>query len=273
MLSDEIRYVANLPVNELLDPDTVRAIISECNTGIVHFGPVAELARRAIDALEVWLKHKNLSAQKLLDKKVKQAIDDLLTEEIELTEASKEFVGKVMRAEFIRRLFTDVIHVSIVSFYKKVNPLFGGLATKMLENQIRGFIEMFIKIVLDRAVAFVVSKENVDLFTDFAREVVRLMLEEPAAHFLAQLSPAHREKIEIVVRKVAESEPALKFARDFYLKVFDNVYHHIKGKKVGHFLALEKNAEWLGRRLAGLSLPWLQHPPVMEFIAKELCGH
>jgi hypothetical protein len=156
-------------IAELIHPDDLRSLLRHATPYALNATTLVAKGRVLLEAAEALIAVEGLTFDTLLDKKIKKHISDVLAVDIELTEASKEFVGKVMRAEFIRSLFTDVIHVTLVGFYKKLNPLFGGLATKMLETQIRSFIEMFIKIVLDRAVEFVVSPQNVSLFTEFAR--------------------------------------------------------------------------------------------------------
>jgi hypothetical protein len=83
---------------------------------------------------------------------------------------TEEFVGDIMRQEFVRRLFTDSIFTSIVSFNQRINPFFGGLTMRVLEDQITGFIRLFMPMLIEQATAFAVSKDNQRIALDFARQ-------------------------------------------------------------------------------------------------------
>lgn len=256
---------ASMTVGELLSRDDVISLIEKVKPEIIDAKYVVKLGRKIADRVAKSVGDDDLAANDFLDAKLKKAFDDILDVDIELTESSKEFVGKVMRANFIRSLFTDVIHITLVNFYKKLNPLFGGLATKMLDTQIRSFIEMFIKIVLDHAVSFVVSPSNVSLFSDFAREVARLLMEEPVEKMSDQLSERHRDKIENAVILAMSNNALHKKLRELGIKIIEDIWPEIEAIRISELVVIKKIDDDLLVLLAKMISPVLLHPQLINF--------
>jgi hypothetical protein len=167
-------------------------------------------------------------------------------------------------------LFTDIIFTSIVSFYQKVNPLFGALTMRVLEDQIKGFIRLFMPMLQQQATAFAVSKENQRILLDFARAIVRQLLNEPLRHYAGMVSSGQRTKAEVFIRKAVGNAKLDSQIRKVALAAWDDLYAAIQNKTVGDLLRLEEHAGWLAARCVEVILPALSRPHILRFVAAEI---
>jgi hypothetical protein len=268
-LSQTFRDLADTPLGEILDRKLTRQLIATVDFSLLKEKPVLAAGTAVVSAIEKMWQRNKLSANKLLDKKMRQKVEDILAVEIELSENARVLVDRVMKSNFVASLYTDVLHVTIVGFYKKINPLFGGLATKVLESQIKSFIQLFIKIVLDRATEFVVKKDNVALFSEFTREVIRMLLNEPVYHFFAEASPAHRERIGAFAREALHNRALEKTLGQLIGESFDAVYDTLKTKCLADILDLDVVIANYSDIAAELLRDQLCRDPVLGFLAAE----
>jgi hypothetical protein len=216
------------------------------------------------------LRRQDESLLDLLDRQLVADIEALLTQPAERSAQAEEFVGNIMRQEFVRRLFTDIIFTAIVSFNQKVNPFFGALAMRVLEDQIKGFIRLFMPMLLEQATAFAISKNNQRMALDFARQIIRQLLAQPLRNYVMTTSPAQRKKVEAVIRKAVANAKLESAIREAAAVAWDDFYGAVRDQRVGDLVRLEAQAGWLAERCVAAILPVLARPHVGRLVAAEL---
>lgn len=158
----------------------------------------------------------------------------------EATEAIVRAVGELepdealVRAVFAERgaeaLIASLLYDGIIEFMKKMNSLgdlvpgvalakrlggglLGGLASslggpglgdaleKRVSEQVKVFLQGFVKIALERGAAFVTAPANRQLFREARERIARRLLERPARDVLARLSDERARSIRDAVAK------------------------------------------------------------------------
>lgn len=125
-------------------------------------------------------------------------------------EPDDRFVRALFAGPAAEALVATILYEGIVEFVRKMNALgealpgvsiakrlgsgffsglMGGAVEKAIEQQARAFIRGFVKIALERGVAFVTSPANRPLFREAAERIARLVLERPARELLAGVPP------------------------------------------------------------------------------------
>lgn len=273
-MAGQIGGAARRPIKDVIDPAFVRSFLRRHGPGFVKRTDLAELVERVAERVVAELKARNKSLLGLVDRELSATIDSILDEDPVLSEGLEDFVGTLMQQEFIKRLFTDIVYTSIVSFNERVNPLFGRLAMGMMEEQIKSFIGLFLPMVLKQATAFAVSRSNQAILFSFTRSIVRQILSEPIPGFLALASPGMRRKLRRLVRQALSDTRLDTFAGEMTLAIWDDLYAQIKHKRLGDLVDLDSHGDWLADRVLELLLPALRKPEIARFIAAEisLCG-
>jgi len=133
------------------------------------------------------------------------------------------------------------------------------LAAKVLETQIKGIIQIFVKVALDRAHAFVVDPAHAGLLTDFIRDITIITIDEPIALWLMDSKPARRKHLNTAIKTALESEALQKSAIEISLAIYDAVYDALKEYTLEEFIHV-KDA------LKGLV------PPITDVLLRELSG-
>lgn len=269
MIAGELRALARRPVQQILDPDLVRTMIGELDRRLINRVVVGDLAFDEGQRVLAHLRGREQSLADLLDQKLIAGLDAVLGS-VELPPSIERFVGELMHKDFIRKLLTGVIFTAIVSFHGRVNPLFGAIAARAMETQIKSFIQLFMPMLEDQAVAFAVDHRNRRLLLDLARSVIQHLLTLPLGDAAALVSSGNAKAARALVRKAAKDERLAELLRQCALAVWDDLYEAIRERPVGDFLRLEENAEWLAQRCAEVALPALSRPAVLEFIAAEV---
>lgn len=269
MLAGELRSLAQKKVGAVVDAKRVRQRIERKETRTIDQRVLAELIREVGDAVARELRKTQRSARELMDDDVADVVDALLEEAPMLTHA-EELITKVMGQELVRDVLTDVIHASIVSFNERINPLFGGMAMMVLERQIKSFIGLFLPMVLERATAFVVDRRNQELFADFARAIVRGLLEEPLPRLFSLASTRNTKKSRDLVGALMQSPKFRALDRQMKLAIWNAVLARLRNEKVGDVLLLEENADRMAADAVELLLPFLVQPSVVGFLKREL---
>jgi hypothetical protein len=270
----ELQSLSAERVKDVVDPGLVRTMLLQWDVRMVNRELVADFIIHANHGVARRLNRGRRSLLGLLDRQLIADVDAILEEDGALSTHAEAFVGKLMQQEFVRRLFTDIIFTAIVSFYQKVNPLFGALTVQVLEEQIKGFISLFMPMLQKQATGFAVSRENQRILFDFTRAIVRQLLDEPLHHYADLVSPGHRRKAEALIRHAignpagnAKLDAAIRRAT---LAAWDDLYQAIEEKQVGEVLRLQDHAGWLAERLSDVLLPALARPQVRRFIAAEM---
>jgi hypothetical protein len=269
MLAGELRSLAQKKVGAVVDAKRVRRRIERREGRAIDQRVLAELIGEVGDAVVRELRKTHRSARDLMDDDVAGVVDALL-EEAPILAHAEELITKVMQQELVRDVLTDVIHSSIVSFNERINPLFGGMAMMMLERQIKSFIGLFLPMVLEQATAFVIDRRNRELFADFARAIVRGLLEEPLPRLFPPPSTGSTKKSPDLVGALMRSPELGTLDRQMKLAVWNAVFARLRNRKVGDVLLLEENADRMAADAVELLLPFLLQPSVVGFLEREL---
>lgn len=272
VVAREIAALSTERVRDVIDPERVRKMIHESDRRFLDGDVVVDLVIEGNRSAANTLKKRGQSVLGLLDAQLVAGIEALLAEDISISRHAEEFVATLMRQEFVRRLFTDIIFTSIVSFYDKVNPLFGGVAMRALEDQIKAFIRLFMPMLEQQATAFAVSKENQRILIAFGRAMVRQLLDEPLPHYAGMISSGQRRKARALIRKAVENASLASLVRDITLAVWDDLYASIRNKRIRDLVQLEQHADWLAEQTAAVIIPTLSRPHIARFMASEIEG-
>ncbi len=270
LLAEEFASLSGELVKSVVDPARVRAFIAGWEMRMVDRGAVADLVIQVSRGVRARLKRRRESLLDALDAALLDDIDALLDAEIELPPYVVQFVTSLMQQEFVRRLFTDLIFTAIVSFNQRANPLFGALAVRVMEEQIKGFIRLFMPMLQRQAVAFAVDQTNRRISVEFTRSIVRQLLNEPLRHYAAMTSPRQRKQTEALIRNAARSATLDATIREAVLALWDEIYRTIKEQRIGALLRLDQHAGWLAKQCVEMILPLLARPGVLRFIAAEI---
>ena len=266
----ELRALGREKVKDVLDAELVGRLIREWDPRLIDREIVASLVIETNRSVLGQLQRRGESLLGLLDDRLVVDIEALLDEDIELSGNAEDFVANLMEQEFVRRLFTDIIFTSIVSFYRKVNPLFGAVAMRVLEEQIKGFIGLVMPMIVKQATSFAASQANQRVVLDFTRSIVRQLLDEPLPSYTAMVSAGQRKKAEAFVRKAVTSDKLDALIRETALATWEDIYRGIRNRKVGDLVRLEAHAGWLAERIVELVLPALARPGIVQLIASEV---
>jgi hypothetical protein len=273
LIGRELEGLAHERIGDVVDRDAVRRIIQEWDTKIINEQLVAELVIAASGRVAARMQKRNTSLRATIDPQLAADLEALLQQRVRLSRRAEDLIAAIMRQEFVRRLFGDIIFTSIVAFHERVNPVFGGIAVRLLQEQIRGFIDLFMPMLQKQAVAFAVTKENQRILLDFVRAMIRHLLDAPLASYAEIVSSLQKRRAGALVRKAiadaARSEKLEHLVREMTLTVWDGVYRDIRDKRVGDVLRLGTHGEWLARRCVDAIMPALSRPAVVQFVAAE----
>ncbi len=269
LLTEEIAALSGERVADVLDAQLIRRCIEEWDPQTINPRVLADLVIEANRLVEQRLAQRRQSLLGLLDRQRAADIEAILEEDVVFSPYLEDFIAKMMRQEFVRSLFTDIIYTSIVAFYEKINPIFAGFTVRILEEQVKGFIRLFMPMVQQQATSFATNRQNQRIFLAFTRAIVRELLTEPLPHYFAMVTPGQRKKLEALIRKLIGSPARNGLARELTLAIWDDLYKRIEHKKVGEILRLDDHAAWLAERGVEMILPALTRPRILRFVAAE----
>jgi hypothetical protein len=273
LITRELEALAQERIGDVIDSDAVRRIIQEWDSKIINEQLVADLVIAASGRVATRLKKRGASLRATIDPQLAADLEALLQQRTRLSRRAEDLIAAIMRQEFVRRLFSDIIFTSIVAFHEKANPLFGGIAVRLLQEQIKGFIDLFMPMLQRQAVAFAVTKENQRILLGFVRAIIRHLLDAPLAGYADMISSWQERKVGALIRKAigdaARSEKLEQLVREVTVAVWDGVYRDIRDKRVGDVLRLEGHVGWLAQRCVDAIMPVLSRPAVVQFVAGE----
>lgn len=272
-ITRELERIGQERVRHIIDPDWVRTVIREWDNTMLNRQLVADLAVAATRRGASVLRKQRRSPRAMLGSQFVADLDALLDNDTRLSPAAEELIAEVMQEEFVRRLFKDLIFTSLVAFHERVNPFFAGITMRLLREQIRGFIDLFMPLVQEQAIAFAVHQENQRILFDFIGSIVRQLLDAPLAHYRGMLSAGQKRKAQVLLKNAiadaAENADLQKLVRELALALWDNTYRMIRDKRVGDLLCLDARADWLAERVVELLLPLISRPGAIQFMAAE----
>ena len=269
LIRRELKALGHARVADVVDAGLVRTVIQQWDPRIVDAEVVADLVARGSRHAGRRLRRRTGSLLDALDATLVADVDALLAEDGELSADAERLIANVMEQEFVRRLFTEIIFTAIVSFYQKVNPFFGTLAMRALEEQIKGFIRLFMPALQRQAIGFAVDKQNQRIVRNFVREIVRQQLDAPLAGYAAILAQGPTRAADRLLRSAMTSAALEALIREALLAVWEDLYHEIRERRVGELVRLEVHAVWLAERCVEWLLPMLTRPEVVRFLAAE----
>jgi hypothetical protein len=270
LLERELKSLAQNRVCDVVDPALVRTLIREWDGRLLNPQAVADLLIAGQRGAARRAQAHGQSILARLDPQLVRDLDALLKEDFALSADAEAFVASLMQQEFIRRLFMEIIFTAIVAFNRRVNPLFGAFTTRVLEDQIKGFIRLFMPMLQQQATAFVISTGNQRFLLDLMRSIVRELLDVPLPRYVVAISPAERKKLAALIRKTMSNARLESLVREAALAAWDDLYASIERKKIGDLLQLDEHAARLARSGVELILPALTRRGVLEFIAAEV---
>jgi hypothetical protein len=269
-LAREIQLLGKEPIKKVVDVRQVRKAIEEFDSAILDRKTLADLIIHVGRSFESKVKKQRKSVLEILDADLVAGIHSVLDADLVLSKKVEDLIAQTLRQEFVRNLFVEVIHTSIMSFNKRVNPLFSGLTSSMLEGQIKNFIGMFMPMIQEQAVAFAVSKSNQRVFLDFTRSIVRLFFDVPLASFASMVSAQQRKQVEKLIKQAVGNPQLESVGRQLAVSVWDDVYAKISNRKVGELINVEKYGAQLAERCADVVLAGLTRPGIIELVAEEV---
>lgn len=270
MVAGELHALGRLRVGEVIDPRLVREVIAHWDTRVVDRVALAEVAVAANRRGARRLARRGETLAGLLDEALLDELDAAVAAQLELTPRARAFVAALMESEFISRLFTDLIYTALVSFQRKANPLFGALTVRALEEQIKGFIRLFMPMLQTQATAFAVDPANQRAVIDFARAVVRQLLEQPIGRYAGLASGRGAGSLETLLRRAADNQALAALGRRAALAIWDDLFAAVKDRRIARLVRIDEHAEWLAARVVDALLPLLQRDGVVAFVAAEL---
>jgi hypothetical protein len=268
-IAAELRALASRRVGEVIDAELVRELIRQWDARIVEREVFAEVAiatnRRAARRLGA----RRESLLDLLDRQLVADLEAAIDARLELGNRGRDFIAALMEREFVRGLFTDVIFTALVSFQRRANPLFGALAVRALEDQIKAFIGLFMPMLQAQATAFAIDPANQRAVLDFARAVARQLLELPIGRWAALAAGGGAESVESLVRQAAANSRLAELARRAALLAWDDLFAELRQRRIGELLRVEQHAAWLAERCVEMLVPLLARPGIVALIAAE----
>lgn len=266
----EMRALARERIGDVVDAELVRTLIRELDPRVIDRAIVADLVVAGHRRMGARLAGRKQSLLDLLDRRLLADVEAALGAAMELSPRAEELVAGLMRKEFVSRLLADVIYTAFVAFQQRVNPLFGAFATRALEDQIKGFIRLFMPILQARAITFVTEPRNQRSGIEFAAAVTRQLLAVPLAHYAAMATSGDGKRAEALIRKAVQNAKLGALTRQAALAVWDDLYAAIRTRRIGDLVRLEEHADWLAERCVEVIRPALSRPHVLRFIAAEV---
>ena len=270
LLERAIRSLAAARVKDVVDPALVRRLIHEWHGHLLNHTAIADVAIAAQRRAAGRAKTIGKSAAEFLDPRLVADIEALLTADVVPPADAAAFVGSLMQEEFVRGLFTDLIFTAIVAFNRRVNPLFGGLTTRLLEEQIKNFIRLFMPMLQQHAIAFALDADNQRMFLDVVLGVMRQLLAVPLRQYAEMISPHRRKQTEALIRTAAGNPRFESLLRTVSVAAWDDLYASIRDERIGDMLNLDAQAARLARGAAAVVIPLLSRPLVVTFVAAEM---
>jgi len=267
-LQAELRHVATLELADVVDAKLVHAWIDEWNIAAVEQKHLSDLVVAANEAVVDTLRDSGLAARDLLGPHSVKEIETLLFDNGELSEDAEGFVANLMQQDFTRQLFTEIVFTSIVSFNKKLNPLFGSFAMRAMEDQIKGFIRLFMPMLQTQAAAFAV--ENQDALIDLARKMLGEAWQRPLREYVRAPSAKRRAAAATLLHHAVASPSLEDLTRRAAHAAWDSIGAATKGRPLGEILQLAKHSETLATQAAEVLLPFLAHAPILDLIEAEI---
>ncbi len=265
-LDEEVGYLATLTLAEVVEPRLVHEAIDAWSMGFLDRKHAVDLLVAANDVVVKILRDSGLTPQDLLGAHSAKEVEALLFGNGELSEGAEGFVADLMQQEFTRQLFTEIIFTSIVSFNKKFNP-FGSFAMRAMEDQIKGFIRLFMPMVQSQAAAFAV--DNQEALQDLATKMLREAWHQPLHDFVRAPSAKRRAAATALLRHALANSSLEELSRTAAHAVWDSICDSFGKRTLGEIFELDRHKRSLAEKGAEVILPFLGHPAIAGFLHEQ----
>lgn len=74
-----------------------------------------------------------------------------------LVEFVKKHSEKILDQDYFKKLWGELVYLSISTFNRKVNPLFGSVAQALLEDKLKSFIALFVPVIHEKVKEYVLK--------------------------------------------------------------------------------------------------------------------
>lgn len=270
LIAVELRSIAGRRIAEVVDPAAVRRTLRKLEIGALDRDALGELLIAVEHRFNTRLRREPRSLLAILGPELAPDVEALLTADIHLPPFVDDFVAGMLDQEFVRKLLTDLIFTAIGAFNRRVNPLFGAVATHMLEDQIKGFIRWFMPTLQRQAVAFATSGTNQRLVVEFSRAFLRQLLDAPVSHFAELPSPGQRRRAEALLRKALRTKQADAALRRAATQAWDDLYRSLAHRSVGEVLDVSACADAATEAVIAGLRELFARDAVAHFVAAEI---
>lgn len=266
----ELRDLAPRRVADLVDATAVRRALRQLELGRIDREVLGDFLIAMERHFTLRLRRDRRSLFAVLGPELAPDVEALLAADGHLPPFADDLVAGMLDQELVNKLLTDLVFTAIGAFNRRVNPIFGAVTTHMLEDQIKGFIRLFMPTLQRQAVAFATSRTNQRLLVEFSRAFVRQLFEQPVAAYADLPSPTQRRRAEALLRKALRTKKADAALRQAALDAWDNLYRNVAQRTVAELIDVTRYAEAL-TDLAVTSLQrLLDRDELASFLAAEL---
>lgn len=269
LFEEELHRLGQRRLKEVVHPTAVRRRLQQWTKEAFANDVFADVVIDANRRLGSRMRRERRSLREILGGAVSDDVDSLLESLTTLPSSAQDLFERLLREEFVRRMLTDLIFTAIEAFNRRVNPLFGAMTTRMLEDQIKSFIGLFMPTLQRQAVAFASSRTNQRLALDLLRAVVRSAGTEPLSRYAIDLSDEARDRVEAALRRALRSRSVAATAATAVANAWDDVWAEIGKRRVADLVDLDR----LAGAAAGLTAAALAAlPAVAELVADEIAA-
>jgi hypothetical protein len=269
LIEVDLRELGKQRFKDVVDVRMVHALVDRADA-ILAAEALSAVAIKLRGATRQQLRKTKRSLRDILGEQFLEDVDAAIESATNLTAQAEDFIAQLMERELVQSMMTDIVYTAIVSFNRRVNPLFGNLAMMAIDTQIKSFIRMFMPMLQRQATAFLIDRKNHALFADFARAAARLVLSEPLPQLFEIFNRGTDAEAKALLDRVARDPHVRRLAREGGRIAIDLVWREVSNRKVGSLVLLDDNVAWLAKALVTPLLAALQRSHIATFISREI---
>lgn len=267
-IEDEISNTLNTPIEKIISKKSLESILNEISIKLLNTKNLSSLSLKFVESLDKKFKSKKIILQDLIHPDVLRTFDSIQAEIVDHL-ISEEMLGHLLKSKLSYDVLVQIIHQTIVTFYKKINPLFGGLATQTLDKQIRAFIGIFIPQVQDRIKEFLMGYLDTEIIQNMLNQALEFTLNQNISSSFSKLTINKKEEIIQKVFKLLDN----KEVQDQWQNLFNGLcmmcYENFKKEKLGSILHERKVISIFSKEITPLIMDRLKTKNTVEFLAQE----
>jgi hypothetical protein len=242
----ELRHLGTLRLEEVVDRAAIHRIVRGLDLGGLDAAAILEVLAASRERLTASAREKGRPVRDLLGSELAGDVEHAFSAGGPIAPIIEQLAATLLQQELVRRLMTEVIFTAIDAFYRRVNPLFGAVTTRMLEEQIKGFIRLFMPALQRQAIAFATSHANQRLLLEVAGAIVHQILDEPLGRYAGAIA-ADRRHVEAALRRLLRGHEAEAAVRNVVTAAVDALYAHLGPERLAHLVDLNPHSATGGR--------------------------